>query len=141
MPRLSELYQLNNYIDTFALGHYARVLDAVDLRSGSSVAFKVMRPEHLDADGDMQWEYRAFGNEADILTRLWHSPNIVKLYDCGFISDREEAPRAGEITSFPRRCPRLHRQYGAFRRRWLATLPGAGKLAALSQPLLSDEAE
>ena len=100
MPRLSELYQLGNYIDTFALGHYARVLDAVDLRKGNSVAFKVMRPEHLDANGDMQWEYRAFGNEADILTRLWHSPNIVKLYDCGFITDREEAPRAGDITSF-----------------------------------------
>lgn len=100
MPRLSELYQLGNYIDTFALGHYARVLDAVDLRKGNSVAFKVMRPEHLDANGDMQWEYRAFGNEADILARLWHSPNIVKLYDCGFITDREEAPRAGDITSF-----------------------------------------
>lgn len=100
MPRLSELYQLGNYIDTFALGHYARVLDAVDLRKSGSVAFKVMRPEHLDDSGDMQWEYRAFGNEADILARLWHSPNIVKLYDCGFISDREEAPRAGEITSF-----------------------------------------
>ena len=99
MPRLSELYQLGNYIDTFALGHYARVLDAVDLRGGNSVAFKVMRSEHLDADGDMRWEYRAFGNEAEILARLWHSPNIVKLYDCGFISDREEAPRAGEITS------------------------------------------
>lgn len=100
MPRLSDLYRLGNYIDTFALGHYARVLDAVDLRSGSSIAFKVMRPEHLDAAGDMRWEYRAFGNEADILARLWHSPNIVKLYDCGFISDREEAPRAGDITSF-----------------------------------------
>jgi len=100
MPRLSELYRLGNYIDTFALGHYARVLDAVDLRSGNSIAFKVMRPEHLDADGDMRWEYRAFGNEADILARLWHSPNIVKLYDCGFISDGEEAPRDGDITSF-----------------------------------------
>lgn len=100
MPLLSELYQLNNFIDTFALGHYARVLDAVDRRNGNQVAFKVMRPEHLDADGDMRWEYRAFGNEADILARLWHSPHIVKLYDCGFISDREEAPRAGDITSF-----------------------------------------
>ncbi len=100
MPRLSELYQLDNFIDTFALGHYARVLDAVDLRTGGSVAFKVMRPEHLDSSGDMRWEYRAFGNEAEILARLWHSPNIVKLYDCGFISDREEAPRNGEITSY-----------------------------------------
>ena len=100
MPLLPELYQLDNFIDSFALGHYARVLDAVDRRNGNHVAFKVMRPEHLDPDGDMRWEYRAFGNEVDILTRLWHSPNIVKLYDCGFISDREEAPRNGEITSF-----------------------------------------
>ena len=100
MPRLSEHYQLDNFIDTFALGHYARVLDALDLRTGGTVAFKVMRPEHLDSGGEMRWEYRAFGNEAEILARLWHSPNIVKLYDFGFISDREEAPRNGEITSY-----------------------------------------
>ena len=100
MPQLSELYQLNNYIDTFALGHYARVLDARDRRSGATVAFKVMRPEHLDPQGDMRWEYSAFGNEAEILARLRHSPNIVKLYDCGFISDTDEAPRQGEIASY-----------------------------------------
>ncbi len=100
MPRLSDLYQLKNYIDTFALGHYARVLDAIDQRSGKQVAFKVMRPEHIADDGDILWEYRAFGSEADILARLWHSPHIVKLSDCGYISDREEAPRAGDINSF-----------------------------------------
>lgn len=100
MPQLSDVYQLKNYIDTFALGHYARVLDAIDQRSGRQVAFKVMRPEHLADDGDIRWEYRAFGSEADILARLWHSPNIVKLIDCGYISAREEAPRAGDITSF-----------------------------------------
>ena len=100
MPRLSDVYQLKNYIDTFALGHYARVLDAIDQRSGKQVAFKVMRPEHMADDGDIGWEYRAFGNEADILARLWHSPHIVKLTDCGFISDHEEAPRAGDISSF-----------------------------------------
>ena len=100
MPQLSALYQLNNYIDTFALGHYARVLDAQDLRSGATVAFKVMRPEHLQPNGDMCWEYRAFGDEAKILWDLRHSPNIVKLYDCGFISDPDEAPRAGEIASY-----------------------------------------
>ncbi len=100
MPRFTDLYTLGNFIDTFALGHYARVLAATDRRNGNSVAFKVMRPEHLSADGDMRWEYRAFGNEADILTRLWHSPNIVKLYDCGFLTDRGEAPGGGDITSF-----------------------------------------
>ena len=44
---LDELYRLDNFNDTFALGHYARVLDALDRRSGHLVAFKVMRPEHL----------------------------------------------------------------------------------------------
>ncbi len=100
MTLLHDIYHIDNFIDTFALGHYARVLDALDRRNGQNIAFKVMRPEHLDADGDMRWEYRAFGNEAQILTRLWHSPNVVKLYDCGYISDGEEAPRAGDIVSF-----------------------------------------
>lgn len=140
MPPLSDLYQLNNFIDTFALGHYARVLDALDRRSGVSVAFKVMRPEHLDASGDMQWEYRAFGNEAEILTRLWHSPNIVKLVDCGFISDREEAPRAGEINSFQGDirgfCDSLARFAAAGWRPYLAleNLPRAHSLFYLMKP-------
>ena len=42
---LNEIYQIDQYIDTFALGHYARVLSATDLRTGHNVAFKVMRPE------------------------------------------------------------------------------------------------
>ena len=100
MPHLQDIYRIDNYIDTFALGHYARVLDALDRRNGQIIAFKVLRPEHLDSDGDTRWEYRAFGNEAQILARLWHSPHVVKLYDCGFISDRAEAPRAGEIISY-----------------------------------------
>ena len=28
------------------------------------------------------------------------APNIVKLYDCGYISDGDEAPRGGDINSF-----------------------------------------
>ena len=100
MTQLPDIYRIDNFIDTFALGHYARVLDALDRRTGHSIAFKVMRPEHLDAEGDIRWEYRAFGNEAQILTRLWHSPNVVKLYDCGYIADLAEAPRQGEIVSF-----------------------------------------
>ena len=52
---LEELYRIDNYNDTFALGHYARVMDALDRRSGHMVAFKVMRPEHLSADGEVRW--------------------------------------------------------------------------------------
>lgn len=100
MAQLQDIYRIDNFIDTFALGHYARVLDALDRRNGQTIAFKVMRPEHLDDEGDIRWEYRAFGNEAQILMRLWHSPNVVKLYDCGYISDGGEAPRTGEIVSF-----------------------------------------
>ena len=81
-------------------GTYARVLDALDRRTGVNVAFKVIRPEHLTRDGEMKWEYRAFANEAEILMRLSGSPNVVDLLDCGFISTLAEAPDGGEIESF-----------------------------------------
>lgn len=100
MTQLNELYRIDNYNDTFALGHYARVLDALEKRTGRQVAFKVMRPEHLDPAGEIRWEFQAFGNEAEILTRLSNSPNVLKLFDCGYISDHEEAPRIGNIDSF-----------------------------------------
>src|SRR6266487_3414421 len=41
MPNLTDLYKLDQFNDTFALGHYARVLDAQDRRNGQSVAFKL----------------------------------------------------------------------------------------------------
>lgn len=102
MPELTDLYRIDNFIDTFALGHYARVLGALDRRSGHTVAFKVLRPEHLLADGDLRWEYRAFGNEAEILAKLADSPHVVNLLDCGYVSTVGEAPATGEIASFQR---------------------------------------
>ena len=100
MPNLDDLYRLDNFNDTFALGHYARVLDALDRRNGVSVAFKVMRPEHLSADGEIRWEYRAFANEADLLMKMAGSPQVVDLLDCGYLSSPSEAPAGGEIESF-----------------------------------------
>lgn len=100
MAPLSDLYRIHQFIDTFALGHYARVLNALDRRTGKTVAYKVLRPEHLLADGEMRWEYRAFGNEAELLSKLADSPSVVKLLDCGYISDHSEAPSGGEIVSF-----------------------------------------
>jgi hypothetical protein len=97
---LNEIYQIDQYIDTFALGHYARVLAATDLREDSTVAFKVMRPEHLLSDGDVRWEFRAFANEAEILRILDSSPHLVRLHDCGYLSSVAEAPGEGEIESF-----------------------------------------
>jgi protein kinase-like protein len=100
MTQLNAIYRIDNYIDTFALGHYARVLVAEDLRDGQTVAFKVMRPEHLQADGEARWEFRAFGSEAEILDALKISPHVVKLLDCGYVSTIVEAPSSGEIESF-----------------------------------------
>jgi serine/threonine protein kinase len=96
---LEERYLIGNYIDTFALGHYARVLDAEDVRGGRMVAFKVMRPEHLSDDSTPQWEAHAFVNEADLLIRLASSPVPVRLYDCGYVSAPGERPERGEILS------------------------------------------
>lgn len=100
MSQIADLYRMDDYIDTFALGHYARVLAAQDLRRGQEIAFKVLRPEHLQADGEAQWEFRAFANEAEILHTLKASPHVVKLFDCGYLSTIAEAPVSGEIISF-----------------------------------------
>ncbi len=102
MKKLVDLYRVDNFIDTFALGHYARVLEAQDRRSGQSVAFKVMRPEHVTQGTEPRWEFRAFANEADLLMRLADSPHTVNLIDCGYVSSQTEAPVSGEIDSFGR---------------------------------------
>lgn len=100
MAALDDLYRLDNFIDTFALGHYARVLEALDRRTGLSIAFKVLRPEHLTPNGDMRWEYRAFANEAGLLMKLADTPQVVNLLDCGYISSPSAVPAGGEIESF-----------------------------------------
>jgi len=100
MAALDDLYRIDNFIDTFALGHYARVLEALDRRTGHSVAFKVLRPEHLTPNGDTRWEYRAFANEAGLLMRLADTPQVVNLLDCGYVSSPAEVPAGGEIESF-----------------------------------------
>jgi serine/threonine protein kinase len=100
MPNLTDLYKLDQFNDTFALGHYARVLDAQDRRNGQSVAFKLLRPEHMKHDGEPKWEFRAFPNEADLLMKVAGNPHVVQLLDCGYISGAGEAPTDGEIKSF-----------------------------------------
>jgi len=102
MALLDELYRIGQFIDTFALGHYARVLEAHDRRSGETVAFKLLRPEHMQDDGELRWEIRAFANEADLLDKLAGSPHIVKLHDCGYLEAGGEAPAGGGIITFGR---------------------------------------
>ncbi|MCE2489068.1 MAG: hypothetical protein J4G17_03725 [Anaerolineae bacterium] len=96
---LTARYRIGNFIDTFALGHYARVMDAGNHLTGETVAFKVMRNEHLAPDGRPRWEYRAFGNEAQILQKLAESPQAVDLLDCGFIDSDGDQPHRGEIVA------------------------------------------
>jgi len=96
---LAARYRIGNFIDTFALGHYARVLDAGNQLTGETVAFKVMRGEHLAPGGRLRWEYRAFGNEAQILQGLAESPQAVDLLDCGFIDSDGDQPHRGEIVT------------------------------------------
>lgn len=100
MPNLTDIYRLDQFNDTFALGHYARVLDAQDRRTGQNVAFKVLRPEHLNPNDEPKWEYTAFANEADLLMKLAGSPHLVQLLDCGYLSSAAEAPGNGDIESF-----------------------------------------
>jgi serine/threonine protein kinase len=102
MKKLVDLYRVDNFIDTFALGHYARVLEAQDRRNGQTVALKVMRPEHLSSGDEPRWEYRAFANEADLLMKVADSPHTVNMLDCGYLSAEHEAPVGGEIESFGR---------------------------------------
>lgn len=102
MTNLTDCYSIGSYIDTFALGHYARVLEAQDLRYNKTVAFKVMRSEHLSRDGEIKWEFRAFINEAELLMKLADSPHVVDLTDCGYVSSYLEVPQEGEIASYGR---------------------------------------
>jgi serine/threonine protein kinase len=140
MTDLSDLYRIENFIDTFALGHYARVLEAYDHRGEQSVAFKVMRSEHLSPDGDIRWEYRAFANEVDLLVKLADSPHIVELLDCGYISTHSEAPANGEIITFGRDAAAFsHFMPDYAERRWrpylaLANLPRSHNLFYLMRP-------
>lgn len=137
---LSGVYQIGNYIDTFALGHYARVLEADDQRSGQRVAFKIMRPEHLADDGTPRWEAHAFVNEADLLMRLDHTGVPNRLYDCGFVSAANERPEGGEIISLRTDVSAFREQlYPYIARRWrpylaLELLPRHQNLFYLMKP-------
>lgn len=98
---LDALYRIENYNDSFAPGHYARVIDAVDRKTGQLVAFKVLRPEHMRLeDGKPIWEYRAFANEAALLLRMAGSEHVVRLLDCGYITAMDERPIEGECISY-----------------------------------------
>lgn len=97
---LDALYRVENYNDSFAQGHYARVLDAVDRKTGQQIALKVLRPEHMRFEGEPAWEYRAFANEVHLLMRMAGSEHVVRLLDCGYMVSQDERPVDGECISY-----------------------------------------
>ncbi len=137
---LGACFTLGNYIDTYAPGHYARVLEGEDERTGQRVAFKVMRPEHLSDDGTPRWEARAFVSEADLLMRLAGSDTVVRLYDCGYVSAQRERPESGDILSLGTDVAAFHEAlYPALAQRWrpylaLELLPRHHNLFYLMKP-------
>jgi serine/threonine protein kinase len=140
MTNLTDLYRIDQFIDTFALGHYARVLDAHDKRSGQNVAFKAMRAEHLAAGDEPRWEFRAFANEAELLMKLANSPHVVRMYDCGYLESPSEAPSSGEIISYGQDVLGFVREAGTYAERgWrpylaLENLPRAQNMYYLMRP-------
>jgi serine/threonine protein kinase len=97
---LDAIYRVGNYNDTFALGHYARVVEAYDRRTGRTVAFKVLRPEHMAYTDEPPWEYRAIANEASLLMKMAGSPSVVQILDCGYLEASDERPVMGEVVSY-----------------------------------------
>jgi serine/threonine protein kinase len=96
---LQERYKPDWFID-FAPGHYARVFSARDYLQNVEVAFKLLRPEHMNGGG-ISREFQAFGVEARLLQAFERSDQVVDLYDCGFISDvRGDLPASGRVASF-----------------------------------------
>jgi serine/threonine protein kinase len=140
MPFLTDLYTVGNTIDTFAPGHYARVCEALDNRTRQICAFKVMRPEHLSDDDEPRWEAMAFVNEAELLLRTASCPQVVRLYDCGYISSEDENPRSGQIDSHGLNVEMFRQAaYRFAAQRWrpylaLELLPRMGNLLYLMKP-------
>jgi len=92
-------YEVGHTIDTFALGHYARVYEAYAPSQGQIVALKVMRAEHRNPEGAPRWEAEAFLNEADLLLRLADLPAVMRLYDCGYVESVESYPQTRALLS------------------------------------------
>ncbi len=137
---LDAIYRVGNYNDTFALGHYARVVETYDRRTGQTVAFKVLRPEHMAYTDEPPWEYRAFANEANLLMKMAGSERVVQLLDCGYLESHDERPVKGEVVSYRADVLGFIRDANVYaERRWrpylaLEALPRTENLLYLMKP-------
>ena len=97
--RIADLYRIGEDIDE-APGAFARAFLATN-GDGRERAFKVFRSEHFQLPEEKCYGYyRTLANEADLLTELKGHPNVVQLFDMGFVWPREGDQQAFEAHRF-----------------------------------------
>jgi serine/threonine protein kinase len=116
MPAFNDLYSIDRYIDTRALGFSARVAQAMHWASGQDVAFKVMRREHQS--DERVWQQ--FVTEVDLLNRFRDTPAMAQMVDCGYVADpSRDCPTEGEIVSCGTDLPAFQKEgQGRMARHW-----------------------
>ena len=97
--QIADLYRIGVDIDE-APGAFARTFVATN-GDGQEHAFKVFRWEHFDLPEDRCYQYyKTLANEADLLAELKGHPNVVQLYDMGFIWPKSADSQEFEAVSF-----------------------------------------
>ncbi len=119
---VGDLYRVGVDIDE-APGGFARAFVATN-GDGKQRAIKVFRSEHFDLPEERSFEYyKTLANEADLLAELKGHPNVVQVYDMGFLWPRDDDPQRFEAASFGMNAQDFCAQVEfAFSRRYLPYL-------------------
>ncbi len=97
--RIAGLYQIGMDIDE-APGGFARAFLATN-GDGKQRALKVFRAEHFGLPEERCYAYyRTLANEADLLVEMQGHPNVVRLYDMGFVWQDGGHEQSYEAQSF-----------------------------------------
>lgn len=97
--RIADLYQIGVDIDE-APGGFARAFVATN-GDGRQRAIKVFRAEHFELPEERCYAYyRTLANEADLLVEMQGHPNVVRLYDMGYLWPRDGQGQAYEAQSY-----------------------------------------
>ncbi|MBM3188301.1 MAG: hypothetical protein FJZ90_06205 [Chloroflexi bacterium] len=97
--KVADLYQIGVDIDQ-APGAFARTFVATN-GDGHERAIKVFRSEHFELPEERCYQYyRTLGNEADLLAELKGHPNVVELYDVGYVWPKQGQEQQFDAYSF-----------------------------------------
>ena len=97
--KVADLYRIGIDIDQ-APGAFARAFVATN-GDGQERAIKVFRAEHFELPEEQCYAYyKTLGNEADLLSELKGHPNVVQIYDMGFLWPKRGDPQQFEAYSF-----------------------------------------